>query len=77
MSLRDAVCRTVEPEIFFNLKDRAGVARAKRLCAECPVRTECLTQCLEYEALGQDTQHGIFGGLEPEERARLRRRRTA
>jgi len=41
-------------------------AAAKRLCASCGVRSECL----EY-ALSNFEEHGIWGGLNSAERARL------
>jgi WhiB family transcriptional regulator, redox-sensing transcriptional regulator len=43
--------------------------RARALCAECPVRAECLGHALE---IGET--HGIWGGLNELERRRLRRR---
>jgi WhiB family redox-sensing transcriptional regulator len=49
----------------------AREARAKAVCASCPVRE----QCLDY-ALGKSTKRGIWGGLNEAERARERRRRT-
>lgn len=67
-----AVCRQVDPELFFPEADRgaiyeAQVAAAKRVCAVCPVRAECLAYALR--AIGD----GIAGGLTPEERRGLRR----
>lgn len=41
-----------------------NVAEAKRNCAECPVRTRCLTIHLRDE-------WGIYGGLTPQERHEL------
>jgi len=46
-------------------------AKAKAICALCPVRA----QCLDY-ALENSVKHGIWGGLNQEERARERRRRA-
>jgi len=45
-------------------------AKAKAVCTLCPVRV----QCLAY-ARGNSIRHGIWGGLDEEERARERRRR--
>lgn len=42
---------------------------ARRLCRACPVATDCL----EY-ALRHDERYGIWGGLDPVERAALRRK---
>jgi WhiB family transcriptional regulator, redox-sensing transcriptional regulator len=46
-------------------------AKARAVCASCPVRA----QCLDY-ALRNSIKHGIWGGLDGEERARERRRRA-
>lgn len=67
-----AVCAQVDPELFFPEADRgpvfeAQVVAAKRVCAGCPVRAECLSF-----ALGA-LSYGIAGGLTPEERRGLRR----
>jgi hypothetical protein len=47
----------------------AEVAKAKRMCADCPVRAECLTTAVR---LGDDAL-GIWGGTTKEERDALRR----
>jgi len=41
---------------------------AKTLCADCPIRLECL----EY-ALAADEEYGVWGGLSPVERRQLKR----
>lgn len=43
---------------------------AKRICRGCPVMAECLQWALEH-----DEQEGVWGGLDPNERAALRRKR--
>jgi WhiB family redox-sensing transcriptional regulator len=61
-----ALCAETDPEAFF--PEKGGSTReAKRVCAGCPVRL----QCLEY-ALGNDERFGIWGGLSERERRRLR-----
>ena len=40
--------------------------KAKALCDECPVQAECL------EA-GMDEEYGIWGGLSPKQRRRLKK----
>jgi WhiB family redox-sensing transcriptional regulator len=63
----DALCAQTDPEAFF--PEKGGSTReAKKICAGCPVRAECL----EY-ALGNDERFGIWGGLSERERRRLRR----
>jgi WhiB family transcriptional regulator, redox-sensing transcriptional regulator len=46
-------------------------AKAKEVCRQCPVRMPCLDF-----ALSNSIKHGIWGGLNEQERARERRRRT-
>ncbi|MFO0881935.1 MAG: WhiB family transcriptional regulator [Candidatus Saccharimonadales bacterium] len=62
-----ALCRETDPEIFF--PEKGGSTReAKRVCANCDVRI----QCLEH-ALSQDERFGIWGGLSERERRRLKK----
>ena len=63
------LCAETDPEAFF--PEKGGSTReAKRVCAGCPVRL----QCLEY-ALNNDERFGIWGGLSERERRRLRLQR--
>jgi len=62
-----ALCAQTDPEAFF--PEKGGSTReAKRICAGCDVRAECL----DY-ALAHDERFGIWGGLSERERRRLRR----
>jgi len=62
---QDAVCAQTDPEAFF--PEKGGSTReAKKLCAACDVRDECL----EY-ALSNDERFGIWGGLSERERRKL------
>lgn len=64
----DSLCTQTDPEAFF--PEKGGSTRdAKRICAECTVRSECL----EY-ALANDERFGIWGGLSERERRKFRRR---
>jgi WhiB family redox-sensing transcriptional regulator len=66
----DAACVGIDPEIFYPLDlapDSAGVAAAKRICAGCPVRTECLADVLAAEDPAR--RWGISGGTTPAERS--------
>lgn len=64
----DALCAQTDPEAFF--PEKGGSTRdAKKVCASCTVRSECL----EY-ALSNDERFGIWGGLSERERRRLRKR---
>ena len=52
-----ALCAQTDPEAFF--PEKGGSTReAKRVCASCDVKAECL----EY-ALANDERFGIWGGL--------------
>jgi WhiB family redox-sensing transcriptional regulator len=78
MSWQDrAVCVGIDARLFFGpdgeqwQEREIREAKAKAICASCPVRA----QCLDY-ALGNSIKHGIWGGLNQEERARERRCRV-
>ncbi|SDQ85642.1 WhiB family transcriptional regulator [Thermostaphylospora chromogena] len=61
-------CRTSDPDLFFPLAPTpVQEARAKAICGACPV----LTECRQY-ALRAGEPEGIWGGLTPAERRRLR-----
>jgi len=63
----DALCAQTDPEAFF--PEKGGSTRdAKRICASCQVRSECLEYALEH-----DERFGIWGGLSERERRKLRR----
>lgn len=69
-----AACIGEDPELFFPVGSTAPAvrqaARAKRVCAACPVRGECLRWSLDT---CQDA--GVWGGLDEEERRVIRRQR--
>lgn len=67
--MREARCRHLDPGEFFP-SDGVGVEVAKRICAECPVRTECLEYALEFRI-----DHGVWGGTSERERRRILRAR--
>lgn len=67
--MADGKCREMPPETFFP-SDGVGVIRAQRVCATCPVAT----QCLEY-ALTNHIDHGVWGGKSERERRRILRAR--
>lgn len=71
--MTDGNCRQQPPTVFFP-HDGAGVDRARRICAGCPV----LDACLEY-ALTNRIDHGVWGGTSERERKRIlyQRRRLA
>jgi WhiB family redox-sensing transcriptional regulator len=67
-------CRHSDPELFFPVAASGPalgeLARARQVCAGCPVRGQCLDYALET---GQD--FGVWGGLTEDERRAIRRRR--
>jgi WhiB family transcriptional regulator, redox-sensing transcriptional regulator len=64
----DALCAQVATEAFFPLSGGQDAHRAKKVCAECPVRIDCLTYALQ-----NDIRQGIWGGTSPNERRRMAR----
>jgi WhiB family redox-sensing transcriptional regulator len=67
-----AACRPYDSEMFFPVRSpnrNKDTAKAKAVCDKCPVREECLQAAMD----GRE-KIGIWGGLTPEERARLHRR---
>lgn len=63
-----AVCRDVDPDIFFAesydpAQNKARVKEARAICARCPVKKLCLEQALTN---GEGSY--IFGGKTAEER---------
>ena len=62
-------CRQVDPESFFSPEAERGPrrrsreAKAKAVCAVCPV----VSKCLEH-ALAVREPYGVWGGLNPTER---------
>lgn len=62
-----AACRGLDANLFHPERGE-NTAHAKKVCAACPVRDECLAYALtHYE------KHGIWGGLSERERQPLRR----
>jgi WhiB family transcriptional regulator, redox-sensing transcriptional regulator len=66
-----ARCGQYDPEIFFDPTARAE-RRAKSICAQCPVRLDCLECALSVRA-----EFGVWGGLNGQERRSLLRRSRA
>ena len=66
-----AACLDVPQDVTFfpDKEDVAAIAKAKAVCATCPVADECLTWAIE-----SNQPAGIWGGHSPKERRALRRR---
>lgn len=69
-----AACLGADGNLFFidDYQGRGGYKAAKAICAECFVTADCL----DY-AIGARMEEGIWGGLSPRERRRVRARRRA
>lgn len=69
----DANCSGVKHSVFFpattHFDDRFD--EAKQYCFTCKVRKECLALVISLDE--SDDRWGVFGGLTPNERKRLRR----
>ena len=71
----DALCRNVDPAMFFHPDGERGRARirrqqkAKAVCAQCPVVTRCREHALRF---GED--FGTWGGLSEDDRELSHRR---
>jgi WhiB family transcriptional regulator, redox-sensing transcriptional regulator len=63
-----SACRTTDPDTLF--VQGAAQNRAKAVCLGCQVRTECLA-----DALDNQVEFGVWGGMTERERRALLRRR--
>lgn len=64
------VCAETDPDLFFPDQDSWQVQIARRVCAGCPIKDECLEMALQrHEAFG------VWGGTTPRQRRRMWRRR--
>lgn len=66
----DARCQRYDPEMFFPDKDdEEGIAAAKAVCGNCPVRQRCLAAAhREENGQAQNYRFGIRGSKTPTER---------
>ena len=73
----DTPCMNYDPDLWFS-GQRTDKEIAKKLCFSCPLREACLEDCLDYEELaGRQMRWGIFGGLDPDQRAQLLNKRIS
>lgn len=65
-------CRTLDTNLFFPIgqtgEAEVRIARAKKVCGDCPVRQDCL----EF-AITTNQEYGVWGGFSEEERRVIRR----
>ena len=65
---RWAACRGADPELFFPQRGEPPKP-AKKICASCLVRSDCLA----YAMTEPFERFGIWGGMSERERRKLRR----
>lgn len=65
MWIDNVACKPEQMELFFS-ELKSKVAKAKAICASCPVAKECL----EF-AQSTDVEFGTFGGYTADERKAL------
>ena len=63
---RGACVGAPDPNLWYPERGQSSEP-AKRICARCPVREKCPAWALEHETFG------VWGGLTPNERKRLRK----
>jgi WhiB family transcriptional regulator, redox-sensing transcriptional regulator len=59
--------QSYDPDIWFSDSDTA-----RRICAHCPVRNNCLSYAMDIETDSDIQLVGVWGGLSPIQRKRLR-----
>lgn len=75
--MKQGSCRSVPSQTMFPKRgETAKIARAKLICAGCPVLTTCRTYAIETTRAGADTLgrvklSGVWGGTTGRERERL------
>jgi WhiB family redox-sensing transcriptional regulator len=68
-----ALCAEVDPGLFFTESKGQAPWTAKRVCAACEVRVQCLEWALSFA--NEDDLYGIYGGHDPATRRKLRKQR--
>lgn len=69
----EAACVGQDLEVFFP-ETSGNCRKARQVCFSCPVRVECLVDSLSHETF---SEFGIRGGLTPEQRRKIVRRKRA
>lgn len=70
-----AACAGTDPNLWFPERGESATLayrEARKVCAECPVRR----QCLDYALTPPVETMGVWGGLSARERGQLRGRRV-
>ena len=72
----EGACRGEDPEMFFHPEGERGparanrIARAKEICATCPVIKQCAASALSIRE-----PYGIWGGMSEDDREEIYARR--
>ncbi len=69
-----AACAEADPDLWHPTPGASG-RPAVTICGGCPVRTPCLQYALDHERTWGSS--GIYGGLTPDQRHRLKKGRVA
>jgi WhiB family redox-sensing transcriptional regulator len=73
-----ALCAQAGPDAWFPDKGQhATTAVARRICAACPVRADCLEYALARADTWGGISTGVWGATTPGERAQIRQARKA
>ena len=67
----DAACRGKPTQWWHPDQYSQDWHKAKKICSSCPVQQQCLDYALSFP-MSEDL-HGIYGGLNPRQRDRIRR----
>ena len=67
--MTEGACREHPAKTFFP-SDGVGVAVARRICADCPVKEPCLEYALDHRI-----EHGVWGGTSERGRRLIVRQR--
>lgn len=62
-----ALCGQIGSDAFYGERGCTNTA-ARRVCARCPVREDCLTDALNNMGLYGMGRHGVWGSTSPEQR---------
>lgn len=82
--MKNALCNGADPDIFFedawtrkHIPFNKALEKARGFCDNCPVRSKCLTDEMDYEK-GALPSHraGVYGGMTPHQRHSLEKRGT-
>ncbi|TRV72571.1 transcription factor WhiB [Streptomyces sp. 130] len=64
-----ALCAQTDPDMWFPEVGGSQTVAAKRICASCPVRAQCVEHAQRLEGgVSADHRYGAWGGQTPRER---------